>query len=466
MKRAITALATTLATGLVLCAVACSSSPAGSSSAQTDPSASASATGVPVSAASTARPAGTAGAASTARPVTATVRPAWQGQFTGYGTPAWQSAWGYLQPGSFGLTQLSAVSDASVPGGGQALAVLYGKGSSANTCKDCPSVGGGQFYTSFASMGQPSLAAAPVLYLRYYVKFPAGFDFGRGGKLPGLYGGPIGAESGGHHSSAGFSTRYMWRDHHVAGSVDKCSKLQPCAEVYMYSPVATHGYGADLGGRWQWQGDGSWHLVEQRVDRITGDITVWYDGTEVLNDPGALGGTAQVPFSGILFSTFFGGHDTSWGPDRDEYAYFADFAVSTSYIGPLLEGGRVARAAADDDGLVLRVVDHRGRLGAAVAGVDHGVDGVIELLGDLPPRSHRLLVPGQQQRARDQRLAELGEQRLGHHVPGDPYPDGLLPGMLEPARHFLGRGQDERVAARSRRLDGTEHRVRHDDELS
>jgi hypothetical protein len=220
-----------------------------------------------------------------------------------------------------------------VPGGGPALRVFYGQGSSANSCSDCANPGGAQFYTSLAAMGQAGLATAPVLYLRYYVKFPAGFDFGRGGKLPGLYGGTIGAESGGHHG-AGFSTRYMWRDHQIAGSVSGCSRSAPCAEVYLYSPQSTHGFGQDLGGQWQWQGDGRWHMVEQRVDRTTGDITVWYDGSRVLSEQAVLGDSSGVPFAGIMFSTFFGGHDTSWGPSQSEYAYFADFAVGARYIGP------------------------------------------------------------------------------------------------------------------------------------
>ena len=223
------------------------------------------------------------------------------------------------------------MADSSSPGGGPALQVAYGKGSSANSCADCPGPGGGQFYTSFAAAGQPGLAGASVLYLAYHVKFPAGFDFGRGGKLPGLYGGPPGQESGGHHGQA-FSTRYMWRNHPVTGSLATCSSSVPCAEVYLYTPLGS-GYGLDVGGSWAWQGDGRWHLVEQRVDRASGDITVWYDGVQVLSAPGSLSGAAGIPFSGIMFSTFFGGHDTSWGPAQDENAYFADFAVSTRYIG-------------------------------------------------------------------------------------------------------------------------------------
>jgi hypothetical protein len=233
---------------------------------------------------------------------------------------------------SFGQAQVSEVSDASAPGGSSVLRVIYGQGSSANSCGDCPNPGGGQFYTSFANAGHAELARARALFLRYYVKFQPGFDFSRGGKLPGLYGGAIGQESGGNHGQA-FSTRYMWRDHQVAGSPADCSTATPCSEVYLYSPALSSGYGLDIGGSWHWQGDGKWHMVEQRVDRVSGDLTVWYDGTRVLSMPGALNGASGTPFSGILFSTFFGGHDTSWGPSKQESAYFADFAVSTSYIG-------------------------------------------------------------------------------------------------------------------------------------
>jgi hypothetical protein len=28
-----------------------------------------------------------------------------------------------------------------------------------------------------------------------------------------------------------------------------------------------------------------------------------------------------------MFSTFFGGHDNTWGPGNDVYTYFADFQI-------------------------------------------------------------------------------------------------------------------------------------------
>ena len=158
-----------LAGGLALTAAACSSSPASSRPA-----------------ASVRHDAGDSPAAAspTASAGRAPVAAAWRGQFAGYGASAWRNAWGYMDQASFGQAQLSVASNASAPGGGPALKVFYGQGSSANSCSDCANPGGAQFYTSLAAAGKARLARAKVLYLRYYLKFPAGFDFGRGGKLP------------------------------------------------------------------------------------------------------------------------------------------------------------------------------------------------------------------------------------------------------------------------------------------
>ena len=132
----------------------------------------------------------------------------------------------------------------------------------------------------------------------------------------------------------------------------------------------------------------------------------------------------------------------------------------------LLEPRRVPRAVADDLRLVAREVDDRGRLRAAVAGVDHGVDGRVELLLDLPALGQRLVVARQQQRRRQQRLPQLGEDRLRHDVGRDAHPHGLLARVQQPPRHLPGGGEDERVAARRRRLHRAEHRLAHVHELA
>ncbi|GAA0503518.1 polysaccharide lyase [Saccharopolyspora thermophila] len=302
----------------------------------------------------------------------------WTGDFADIPSASWKRQWGVLTKGDWGFDRMTPQGDA--------LDVFYGKGSSAPSCGDCPSEGGGQFYTDFRSIGRADLADARTLYLSYQVRFPADWDFGeRGGKLPGLYGGPPGQATGGQHGDA-WSTRYMWRIRSSIGRADladartlylsyqvrfpadwdfgeRGGKLpglyggppgqatggqhgdawstrymwrirsdEPKATVYVYDPSMGSGYGEDVGlGAWNWAADGQWHTVQQSVDRSSGTITVWYDGREVLREQ-AVHEIADIPFGGILFSTFFGGHDTSWGPSRDVHAQFRDFRVSETNL--------------------------------------------------------------------------------------------------------------------------------------
>jgi hypothetical protein len=65
--------------------------------------------------------------------------------------------------------------------------------------------GGAEFYAA-----PLNLARASNITLEYDVFFPADFDFVRGGKLPGLFGGHETC-SGGDDALDCFSTRLMWR---------------------------------------------------------------------------------------------------------------------------------------------------------------------------------------------------------------------------------------------------------------
>ncbi|MFB7912192.1 polysaccharide lyase [Kitasatospora sp. NPDC056076] len=245
---------------------------------------------------------------------------AWTGGFRGYGTAQWQRSWGVAGQGAWGAADFTSVEDRTAPDGGPALQVTYGAGSSANSCTDCPNPGGGQFYTDLNALGLSALAQGPTLDLKYSLRFPTGRDWGKAGKLPGLYGEKIGQESGGNHG-AGWSTRYMWRG--ANGSPDN-------GEVYLYTPTDSGptGYGVDEGlGDWHFQADDRWHTVEQSVNRNTGEVTVWYDGRQVYSARVA-SGIASIPFGGVLFSTFYGGHDTSWGPASTQHAQFAGFSLS------------------------------------------------------------------------------------------------------------------------------------------
>jgi hypothetical protein len=223
--------------------------------------------------------------------------------------------------GSFGVDRtrrLPAGDTAPVP----VLEVDYPAGSASNRAAalDDSALGGAQVYLD--------LRDGPVdaLHLRYCVRFPVGFDFVKGGKLPGLFGGWV--TSGQHIPDGrdGWSTRYMWR----AGGA---------GEVYAYLPTSI-AHGTSLGrGSWHFT-PGAWNCLEQAVvlnqpGRADGSVTVWLDGHEVYVARGVrFRDTTSLRIDGLFFSTFFGGGDSTWASPYDQSAQFAAFAVSARYIGP------------------------------------------------------------------------------------------------------------------------------------
>src|SRR5665648_754193 len=82
----------------------------------------------------------------------------------------------------------------------------------------------------------------------------------------------------------------------------------------------------------------------------------------------------------------------------------------------LFEPARVAGTHPHHLRIALRPVHDGGGLGPAVAGVDHRVQQVAELLPDLPAIGHRLWLPGQQQGAGQERLAKRADQGCGDRV--------------------------------------------------
>lgn len=90
--------------------------------------------------------------------------------------------------------------------------------------------------------------------------------------------------------------------------------------------------------------------------------------------------------------------DRRW-PDQRRLVGTADTGTrSAAPATRLLEAGRIAGTVSDDLRLILREVDHSGRLRAAVARVDHRVDYVVEPFLDVPALRHRLVLTRQQQR--------------------------------------------------------------------
>jgi hypothetical protein len=107
-------------------------------------------------------------------------------------------------------------------------------------------------------------------------------------------------------------------------------------EAYVYS-ATTSGYGDSLGrGSWYWKADGAWHTVSERVHMNTpgvadGTIDISIDGVPVSHDAGIeFRVSAAVHVDSLLFSTFYGGHDSSWAPTSDQHLDFAAFRIAAS----------------------------------------------------------------------------------------------------------------------------------------
>jgi hypothetical protein len=157
--------------------------------------------------------------------------------------------------------------------------------------------------------------------LSYQLRFPVGFTWIKGGKLPGLCGGAC--WTGSHNGPGGWSARFMWRSNGAA-------------EVLL-SDATTTGDGTDLGrGTWDWIADGKFHTLTERLTMNTGGhangtIIVDYAGVQVANFTGITFNTAAEPepepIDSLMFTTFFGGNDSSWAPTTLQHIDFSDFSA-------------------------------------------------------------------------------------------------------------------------------------------
>jgi len=155
--------------------------------------------------------------------------------------------------------------------------------------------------------------------LTYRIRFPVGFSWVKGGKLPGLCGGQC--WTGSSNGPGGWAGRFMWR----AGG----------AGEVLLSDATTTGYGTDLGlGSWSFQADGQWHTLTEHVHMNTpgqadGFIDVTYNGVQVAHFTGITFRTdSSTHIDSLMFSTFFGGHDSTWAPTTAQTIDFAAFSVA------------------------------------------------------------------------------------------------------------------------------------------
>ncbi len=198
---------------------------------------------------------------------------------------------------------------------GRSLRIHYPEGSVG------PSEGGAQWRLELG-------ASYDELYLAYRLKFGDGFDFVRGGKIPGLIGGEANTGGDAPDGTDGWSARMMWR---------------PDGEVvqYVYHPDQAETWGDDFGwdvGGARYFTPGSWHSVEHRVVMNTpgdhdGLIEGWFDGELALTAEGLrFRDVGTFAIDALYISTFFGGSDETWAATTDELLVVDDVVISTEPI--------------------------------------------------------------------------------------------------------------------------------------
>jgi hypothetical protein len=187
--------------------------------------------------------------------------------------------------------------------------------------------GGGEFLDS---LGLPETGVEHAT-LSYDIIVPDDFAFGKGGKLPGLYGlnNKISKPpSGCDHSQIvnGFSARLMWRENGTGS-------------IYVYAPHNDEKVNAPKACG-TYLGRGSFILTPGRrtnikqeillntIGRIDGALRLWVDGVLIFEDTDFLWRTnADVQLKGLFFNTFFGGSTPEWASPRDQSLTFENFVL-------------------------------------------------------------------------------------------------------------------------------------------
>lgn len=179
------------------------------------------------------------------------------------------------------------------------------------------------------------LKPARTYTLRQSVLFEPGFDWGgenEGGKLGfGLAGGT--AASGGELQPDGFTVRFMWRGH---GDGSAGLSVYSYAANRVTSRVKGQSFGEDLVVEDYRLPIGKWIDMQLKVtanstlEASDGSVSVRVNGKLLLQRDHiqwqAAGGRPEI--DQLIYSTFYGGNDSSWSPESTTYIRFADVCWS------------------------------------------------------------------------------------------------------------------------------------------
>ncbi len=171
--------------------------------------------------------------------------------------------------------------------------------------------------------------------LEYMVRFEDGFDFSKGGKLPGL-------TSGGSYwtgfrvpaNGEGWSARYMWRGDRTPDWKRDYNRSDASLFLYLYWMNQERSYGDYISLNYTVV-PGVWYVIKQEV--YVGDpgeanayIRVYINDSLVLDMSNIQlwGEGYNAMVDSFYFSTFFGGSGSSWAPNNTVYADFDNINIT------------------------------------------------------------------------------------------------------------------------------------------
>ncbi|KAF8528203.1 hypothetical protein BU17DRAFT_73814 [Hysterangium stoloniferum] len=231
----------------------------------------------------------------------------------------------------------------TAPDGSTAVKVNFAKGSYDYQGPD----GGVNFYSNTGI----DLSNAKEVTSSYSVLFSQGFEFNKGGKLPGLYGGDNPSTdtgcSGGRRDKTCFSVRYMWREngqgelYTYLPQPSMGSQFKGNQQLCNVKPlsVCSDDAGASVGrGSWSFT-PGKWTVLSQRVKLNdagvqNGELEVIVNGQTMFNLKGlALRDSDKGRINGYIFQSFFGGHHSDWASPKNQDMFLKDFSIAiTQYL--------------------------------------------------------------------------------------------------------------------------------------
>lgn len=157
--------------------------------------------------------------------------------------------------------------------------------------------------------------------LSFDVKLHTEFEFVRGGKMHGLGGGSVttGCDP---ISPDGWSVRMMWREEGVPILyIYHQDRVSECGDLFY--PVNDFKFSR-----------GHWYRVEiyvqmnSGIGTADGRASLYIDGERLVDVTNLnFSGNNSVQIDRFLFSTFYGGSDSSWSPSKNTFAYFDNFTV-------------------------------------------------------------------------------------------------------------------------------------------